>query len=143
MNDRSNSENRPEGAESREDLSTLFAHLVIQQANMAMMLMGKVAHPETGKVIKDLDAGKLFIDQLEMLEVKTKGNLSKEEAQFLKQTLMSLRMAFVEAVEASPAPPKAEAEAGQKETPKPAPTATEGGSAPAEEEHRTKFSKKY
>jgi len=37
---------------SREQLnSALFAQLVIQQANMAMMLMGKVAHPETGKTV--------------------------------------------------------------------------------------------
>src|SRR5438132_13535396 len=87
-----------------EMMSMLFAHLVMQQANMAMMLLGKVAHPESGKTIKDIDAAQLFIDQLEMLETKTKGNLSKDEAGLLKQSLMSLRLAFVEAVESSPAP---------------------------------------
>src|SRR5215468_11761667 len=89
---------------SREAMfSALFAQLVMQQANMAMMLLGKMAHPETGKVMKDIEAARLFIDQLEMLEVKTKGNLSKEESSLLKQSLMSLRMAFVEAAEAEPA----------------------------------------
>src|SRR5437764_5322402 len=88
-----------------EQMTTaLFAHLVMQQSNMAMMLLGKVAHPETGQIIKDLEAAKLFIDQLEMIEAKTKGNLSKDEANLLKQNLMSLRLAFVEAVESSPAP---------------------------------------
>ncbi len=54
----------------QEELSFLFAQLVLQQANMAMMLMGKVAHPESGKVVQDVDAARLFIDQLEMLETK-------------------------------------------------------------------------
>ena len=90
----------PSGNLSRDDMmSALFAQLVMQQANMAMMLLGKVAHPESGKTIKDIDAARLFIDQLEMLETKTKGNLSKDEAGLLKQSLMSLRLAFVEAVE--------------------------------------------
>ena len=71
-----------------EQMSALFGHLVMQQANMAMMLLGKVAHPETGKTIKDLEAARLFIDQLEMLDAKTKGNLSKEESGLLKQSLM-------------------------------------------------------
>jgi len=41
---------------------------------------------------------------LEMLEAKTRGNLDRHEAALLKQTLMALRMAFVEAVE-QPEPP--------------------------------------
>jgi hypothetical protein len=84
---------------SRDDqMSALFGHLVLQQANMAMMLLGKVAHPETGKTMQDLEAARLFIDLLEMLEAKTKGNLSKEESGLLKQSLMNLRLSFVEAV---------------------------------------------
>src|ERR1043165_7338643 len=102
---------------SREELmSAFFAHMVIQQSNIAMMLLGKTAHPETGKTMVDLDSAKLFIDQLEMLEAKTKGNLSKEEASLLKQSLMSLRMAFVEAVNAAPAEHKEQPVEEKKET---------------------------
>ena len=82
--------------------SALFAQMVMQQSSMAMMLLGKTAHPETGKIVRDLEAARLFIDQLEMLEFKTKGNLNQEEAALLKQSLMSLRMAFVEAVDSPP-----------------------------------------
>ena len=78
--------------------SALFAQLVMQQANMAFMLLGQTPHPETGKAVRDLEAAQLFISQLEMLETKTKGNLTRNEEQLLKQSLMSLRMAFVEAV---------------------------------------------
>ena len=133
------------GTVGADEMSALFAQLVMQQANMAMMLLGKVAHPETGNVVKDLEAARLFIDQLEMLEVKTKGNLTKDESGLLKQSLMSLRLAFVEAVESpepTPAPPPPSPES--KSQPQPTqPTPSPDASAAAEDEHRKKFTKKY
>jgi Domain of unknown function (DUF1844) len=125
-----------------EMMSALFAHLVMQQSNMAMMLMGKTPHPETGKTIQDLESAKLFIDLLEMLEAKTKGNLSKEEQSLLKQSLMTVRMGFVEAVEA----PSAQAEAKPQDAPKPSATEKASpleASAPSHEESHKKFTKKY
>jgi hypothetical protein len=120
---------------SREDMmSALFAHMVTQQANLAMMLMGKVPHPESGKPVRDMEAAQLFIDQLEMLEAKTKGNLSKNEEALLKQSLMNLRLAFVEAVEQDESPP---ASSTQKPESEPAPA------QPAREESHKKFTKKY
>ena len=144
----------PEASESpatemshEEMMSMLFAQMVMQQSNLAMMLLGKTPHPESGQTIRDIEGARLFIDQLEMLEVKTKGNLSKEEAALLKQSLMALRMAFVESVDAAPKP------ASPPQAPAPPPAAVpEGAPQPAssppgppagEAEHRTKFSKKY
>ena len=128
---------------SREEMhSALFAQLVMQQSNMALMLMGKVPHPESGQAVKDLEAARLFVDQLEMLETKTKGNLTKEEAGLLKQSLMSLRLAFVEAVE-SPKPQK-ESKVAEPSPPQPDPNQNAAATSPSEEdEHRKKFSKKY
>jgi len=124
---------------SREEMmAALFVQLVMQQANMAMMLLGKVAHPETGQVVKDIEAARLFIDQLEMLEVKTKGNLSKQESALLKQSLMSLRLGFVEAVDS----PKPRDDSAAKPAEKPA-AATPETPATDTEEHRKKFTKKY
>jgi len=127
------------GPMSREEMmSALFAQLVIQQSNMAMLLMGKVPHPQTGQIVRDVEASRLFIDQLEMLEAKTKGNLTKEEEQLLKQSLMSLRMAFVQAVE-SPEP-----EAKAPETAAPTENKIESGAAAAsDEDSKKKFTKKY
>ena len=126
---------------SHDDLqSALFAQLVMQQANLAMMLLGKVPNPETGQPQRDLEAARLFIDQLEMLEAKTKGNLSSEESNLLKQSLMSLRLAFVEAVE-SPDPQSKPAPAAPPQGTQTDQT-TPGPGAPAEESHK-KFSKKY
>jgi hypothetical protein len=123
---------------SREEMqSALFAQLVMQQSGMATMLMGKSPHPETGQMTQDLEAARLFIDQLEMLQVKTRGNLNKMEQALLKQTLMALQMAFVEAVE-RPLPAT---------QPKPAEPAGENKTAPAEttgaEESKKRFSKKF
>lgn len=135
----SNSNITEEGAAARggEEASALFAQLVLQQSNLAMMLLGRVAHPETGQVIRDIDAARHFIDTLEMLAVKTKGNLSHDEEGLLKQSLMRLRLAFVEAVE-SPAP-QPQAAPQSPATPPPAAAPEEG----KPEEHRPKFSKKY
>jgi len=120
----------------QEMMSALFAQLVMQQSNMAMLLMGKVPHPQTGQTVRDIEASRLFIDQLEMLEAKTKGNLNKEEEQLLKQSLLSLRMAFVQAVE-SPEPEAKQAEApGENKIEDAAQSATD-------EESKKKFTKKY
>src|SRR6267378_478089 len=113
MNEPTFSEDSLANASKEEIMSALFANLVIQQTNMAMMMMGKMAHPETGQAYKDLESAKLFIDQLEMLEVKTKGNLDKREEHLLKQSLTAVRLAFVEALEG-----QGEGETpGERETP--------------------------
>ncbi len=148
MNDPHVSGDTPVSGSPDEMRSALFAHMIMQQSSMAMMLLGKTPHPETGQVVRDLEAARFFIDLLEMLEFKTKGNLNQEEAALLKQSLMSLRMAFVESVdapplkpqEAPPAPGTPTAGAAPAVEPKPATPAT---AAPEEDEHRKKFSKKY
>lgn len=149
MSDLKASDNVPGSGSPGETRAALFAHLVMQQSSMAMMLMGRTAHPETGQVVRDLEAAKFFIDLLEMLEFKTKGNLDQEEAALLRQSLMSLRMAFVESVD-SPLPPPAESRPEQGLPPSGgAPSAVPNDSAvpsppsPDEEEPRKKFTKKY
>ena len=122
---------------TREELmSALFAHLVIQNTNMAMMFLGKVAHPQSGEKVTDVDGARMFIDQLEMLEFKTKGNLNAEEQKLLQQSLTHLRLTFVEAVEQS-----------TDSKPQAAPAVeTTGDTAEAptdDSESRKKFSKKY
>lgn len=132
-----------DAAGRQEMMSELFAHMVIQQSNLALMMMGKVPNPENGDRVQNLDAAKLFIDQLEMLETKTKGNLDKDEEKLLKQSLITLRLAFVEAVEkeAGQTAISPSAEAGKAQEPKAGVTEP---SAPVQpEESHKKFSKKY
>jgi hypothetical protein len=149
MNDQSSSSQPLSGnASSQEMMSALFAQLIMQQTNMAMILLGKVNHPESGQSYKDVESARVFIDQLEMLEAKTKGNLTKEETALLKQSLMNLRLAFVDAVQT---PQPASSGTATKETSTPsgaqaaaAPSEAAGEASTAEQdEHRKKFSKKY
>jgi hypothetical protein len=142
------------GASPGDDLQTaLFLDLVAQHAEMALMFLGRVPHPQTGKTVQDLETAKLFISQLEMLEAKTKGNLSAREQALLKQGLMATRMAFVEVVEAKGAKPDSgkEPSAAQPQPPPPPPSASaeasaqtpENPSPAADDEERKKFVKKY
>ena len=151
MNDTRAAQEEPGAISDAEMMSALFAQLIMQQANMAMLLLGKVPNPQTGETVRDVEAARLFIDQLEMLEAKTKGNLTKDEEQLLKQSLMSLHMAFVEAIE-SPAPNERPLEkaaaADEKKTDAGTEPAQGGIEAPAgthteDAESKKKFSKKY
>jgi hypothetical protein len=66
--------------------------------------------------------------------------LNKEETSLLKQTLMTLRMSFVDATNAPEAVPEKTEPAKEPDLKA---EATPSAPKPAEEEHRTKFSKKY
>lgn len=126
--------------------SALFAELVMQQANMALMLLGKTVHPGTGQLVRDLEAAKLFIDQLDMLQAKTKGNLTRQEAGLLQQSLTTLRLSFVEAVDSPAQPPAPEtppqtssgSTAGQ-----PGGVGDQSSLQAGGEDHAKKFTKKY
>jgi hypothetical protein len=138
------SETTPTGGDlrdfSREEVqSALFAQLVMQQSSMAMMLMGKTPHPETGQTFYDLESARMFIEQLEMLQSKTRGNLNKAEEAMFNQTLMAVRMAFVEATDHPPSNQKPpDTLAGAKSEPKlPASEAEHG------EDSKKRFSKKF
>jgi len=144
MNDSRVSDQNPDKVTHEEIMSGLFAQMVVQQSNMALMLLGKVPHPQTGKTVLDVDAARMFIDQLEMLEFKTQGNLTKEEQQLLKHSLMTLRMAFVDAVNAAPAQSTSqEAAASTPVAETPGANESADASAAAAEESKKKFSKKY
>ena len=143
---------------SREEMfAALFANMVIQHSNMALMCLGKAPHPESGEVVQDMESAKMLIDQLEMLEAKTKGNLDKREESLLKQALAAVRMAFVEMIDgpgetppgAASHPPAVATPTTMADKPHPAaipeapkPSAVPG-SSPADSESRKKFSKKY
>jgi hypothetical protein len=141
--------NPPETATAspNEQISAMFASMVLQQTNMATIFLGLAPHPQSGKVEQDLEHAKYFIDQLEMLENKTRGNLDKHEENLLKRSLTSLRLAFVEAV----SKPAEQPPAAEPQTPATPPAPTEGAAPPpntgpvpaSDDDSRKKYSKKY
>jgi len=72
-----------------------FATFIISLNASALLHLGAMEDPASGKKVKNLPIGKQTIDILGMLEEKTKGNLSKEEENLLKNILYDLRMIYV------------------------------------------------
>ena len=134
------------GATASTRHAALFTGMVLQQANLALMCLGRAPRPDTKEVAVDLESATLFIDTLEMLEAKTRGNLSGEEAGMLRETLTSLRIAFVEAAdkEAARAPAGSGATAtASAPPPEGAPSAGTPQEPAADAEARKKFVKRY
>jgi hypothetical protein len=136
------------------DLTQRFIELVMMNAQQAALCLGQMAHPSTGKAEVNLDAAKMFIDHLEIIREKTRGNLSKDEEKILTSVLSELQLAFVQVSSGAgvsghvhdetcnhdhaPAAPEAPAveSTAQAETPK-------QEAAPSEEEGKKRFTKSY
>jgi hypothetical protein len=88
-------------ADREEIVAALLQQLVMQQTNMALMFLGRIPHPETKETMLDLESAKLYIDQLEMLENRTAGNLTHGEESLLRKSLVTVRGHLVAALEAS------------------------------------------
>jgi len=72
-----------------------FPGLVQLLASQAMLAMGKMQVPGQPELKVDLDAAKHFVDLLGVLEEKTKGNLSPEEAAMIGAVAHELRMIYL------------------------------------------------
>src|SRR5262249_9112105 len=137
------------------EMSQRFIEFVVMHAQNAALFLGQIPNPKTGEPEVNLDLARMFIDQLAMIQEKTRGNLTNEETTVLRNTLSNLQMAFVEASGATP-PHGAPASDAGPETPETAPAKTPGQpsagapepstpitSSEAESESRKKFTKSY
>ena len=77
-----------------------LAMLISTFYSQAMVALGVMENPATGEKSTDLRIAKHFIDTLEMLEEKTKGNTDKDEDKMFDEVLHLLRMAYVGAKKA-------------------------------------------
>ena len=99
------------------ELTQRFIEFVMMQAQNAALFLGQIPNPQTGQAEVNLEVARMFIDQLAMIQEKTRGNLTSEESTVLRNALSSLQMAFVEASQSSPSsgatspPPEAASEA--------------------------------
>jgi hypothetical protein len=84
----------------------LFMQLIIQNQQIAMMSMGKIKNPVTGRIERNLEHAKIYIDTLDMLLAKTKGNLSDYEEKFLIETLKDLKLNYVDEMDKDKKPSK-------------------------------------
>jgi hypothetical protein len=133
------------------ELTQRFIEFVVMHAQNAALFLGQIPNPKTGQGEVNLDLARMFIDQLAMIQEKTRGNLTSEEAKVLTNALSNLQMAYVEVAreqpkeamgpetpEAAPSPMPAE----QSSTAMPEPSAPTSPTEP-EKESRKKFTKSY
>ena len=80
------------GKEAAESDFSLFVSSLSMQA---MVALGELPHPGTTRREADLEQGRYLIDMIGMLQQKTKGNLTAEEATLLESLLYELRMKYV------------------------------------------------
>ena len=73
-----------------------FTLLVLSLVAQARISLADMENPMTRKKDLDIEAAKHHIDMLEMLESKTKGNLSDDEKSLLDSVLYELRMRYVQ-----------------------------------------------
>jgi hypothetical protein len=133
------------------ELSQRFIEFVMMHAQNAALFLGQIPNPKTGEGEVNLELAKMFIDQLAMIQEKTRGNLTNEESTVLRNALSNLQMAYVEvAREAPKGAPQPQAEqpartpqpAEQTPTHKPEPSAPIASTEP-ETESKKKFTKSY
>lgn len=72
-----------------------FSSFVMSLATQAMVQLGQMAPPPGMDIPVDVESGRGTIDILSMLQQKTKGNLTAEEAKFLEDVLHTLRVAYI------------------------------------------------
>ena len=141
------------------ELAQKFIEFVMMQAQNAALFLGQIPNPQTGEGEVNLELARMFIDQLAMIQEKTRGNLTNEESMVLRNTLTNLQMAFVEVSRSGaggqpssrlqsappaeptpraeePAPPQSPAASGASES-------APAQAAPPESESRKKFTKSY
>jgi hypothetical protein len=133
------------------EMTQRFIEFVMMHAQNAALFLGQIPNPKTGEAEINLDLARMFIDQLEMIQEKTRGNLTNEETTVLRNALSNLQMAFVEASGVAGPQRAAPPETPERPPSRPAEQPTSAApeqSAPVassdpEQESRKKFTKSY
>ncbi|HEV3272444.1 MAG TPA: DUF1844 domain-containing protein [Candidatus Methylacidiphilales bacterium] len=141
------------------ELAQRFVQFVMIQVQNIFYVLGRIPSQDGRPIPPNLEAGKMLIDQLEMIQEKTRNNLSAQESSILDDALKNVRLAFVEVSGGTPASmmPKPnmpdfplDGEEGDLTEPapqpaeKPKPGTPAAAAKPAEEqESKKKFTKTY
>ncbi|MGH7773882.1 MAG: DUF1844 domain-containing protein [Candidatus Binatia bacterium] len=75
-----------------------FSTFVISLSTQALMHLGEIPNPLSGKVESDIPVAKQMIDIIGLLREKTRGNLDRGEEKLINDVLFDLRMKYVETV---------------------------------------------
>jgi hypothetical protein len=78
--------------------AALFLQLVLGLQQAAMVALGKLMNPMSGKIERNLEGARNTIDTLAAIEARTRGNLESDEQRVLTQVLTELRMNYLDEV---------------------------------------------
>jgi len=85
------------------ELARKFVQFVMIQAQNILYVLGKIPTPEGDRLPPNLQAAKMMIDHLDLIQIKTQGNLSAQETKIISEALQQVQLAFVEASGGTPA----------------------------------------
>src|SRR4051812_15988954 len=77
-----------------------FELLLTTLATEALVALGQVPHPVTGKTQVQRNQAKFLIDTVDVLRQKTAGNLTTSEQQVIDSLLHQMRLVFVQTANA-------------------------------------------
>jgi hypothetical protein len=73
-----------------------FSTFIFSLNTSALLHLGEIPDPATGKQQEDLGMAKQTIDLIAMLQEKTQGNLAPDEENLVKHILYDLRLRYVQ-----------------------------------------------
>lgn len=86
------SEPTPSAASRKSgELPVNFAQFIVSLGSSALVHLGELADPGSGRHTVDLTLARHTIEVLELLQLKTRGNLDNDETQLLDALLLDLR----------------------------------------------------
>jgi len=129
------------------ELSQRFIEFVVMHAQNAALFLGQIPNPRSGEGEVNLELAKMFIDQLSMIQEKTRGNLTNEESTVLRNALSNLQMVYVEVSQQAPKSARQPQQPPPESKPEVPPAKATGQTPPAgpsdEGESKKKFTKSY
>jgi len=93
-----------QAAAARQPVQANFLQFLSGLAIQALMHLGQVARPGTDRREVDLPNARYSIDLLGVMEEKTKGNLTPDEAKYLAAVLRDLRLEYIQKASPDAAP---------------------------------------
>lgn len=84
------------------EMTKRFVQFVMVQAQNILYVLGRIPTPEGDRIPPNLQAAKMMIDHLELIRIKTEGNLSAQETKIITEALQQVQLAFVEASGGTP-----------------------------------------
>ena len=78
------------------ETTQIFIQFVMMQQQQALLAMGRHPARPPGAPPSNLTLAKIFIEQLSMIRLKTKGNLSADETRVLESALATLEQVYQE-----------------------------------------------